>query len=98
MRKIPIKELRGAKDLLHEAVEAGAYASEKVQRAIARKPYAVLEKIRPIAAPVKVVEQVQSLITDKVYQAIRGVNKLSSAAAGKALDGIELLQKPKQKK
>ena len=98
MKKIPIKELRGAKDLLHEAVQAGVNASEKVQRDIARKPYALLGKIRPIAAPVKVIEQTQTLITDKVYQAIRGVTKLSHFAASTALDGVELLQGPKKKK
>ena len=98
MKRLPMNQLRGARDLLQDAVEAGANASEKVQRAMTAKPYGILKKIRPIAAPVAAVEQVQIRIADKVYQAVRAVNRLSYFATGKALDGLEVLQPPVQKK
>lgn len=89
MPKIPIKQIRGAKDLIHDAVNAGINATEEVHQAIARKPYALLEKIDVIATPVKAVGHVQHFVTSRVYQAVRTVNKLTGIIATQVIDRIE---------
>jgi hypothetical protein len=89
MSQTSLKQLRGAKDLIHDAVAAGVDASEQVHLAIARKPYAALAQIEVLAGPVQVIEQTQLALTCGIYQAIRIVNRFASAAAGRVLDQLE---------
>ncbi|HXA46656.1 MAG TPA: hypothetical protein VNW52_03425 [Burkholderiaceae bacterium] len=89
MANLPTKQLRGVKDLLKDAVDAGVDTTEQVHLALARKPYAVLEKISLIAAPVHVVERIQHTITVGVYQSIRTINALSAVVATEVIDRIE---------
>jgi hypothetical protein len=89
MNRIAVGQLRGAKDLLEDAVLAGTDAAQRLQLSLARQPYAVLEKITPIAAPVRAVEQVQTAITLGVYSTIRSVTRVTAAVAGRALDLAE---------
>lgn len=89
MTKIDLRQVRGAKDLLQDAVEAGVNATESVHRAIARKPYAILSSIDAIAGPVRQIEQVQSVITTGVYLTIRTLNKTVGAVATLALDRLD---------
>ena len=89
LANLPTKQLRGIKDLIQDAVDAGVDTTELVHLAIARKPYAMLEKIEAIAGPVHVVERVQNTITVGVYQSIRAINKLSATIATGILDHIE---------
>lgn len=89
MKKPNIKQLRGAKDLLQEAVEAGVNATEKVHHAIAKKPYAVLGSLPVIAVPVRHIETVQTTITTGVYRAIRAVNKTSGTLATHLIDRLD---------
>lgn len=89
LSKLPVKELRGINALIHDAVDAGVDATEKMHLAIARKPFAVLEKITPIAAPARVVDRVQLAITTGVYRSIRVVNRLSGSLGKHVIDRIE---------
>jgi len=95
MKQIPVGPLRGAKDLIQDAVLAGTDAAERLQLSVARQPYAVLEKIAPIAAPVRAVEQVQTGITVGIYGAIRFVTRLTASLADHALDLAERSAKSK---
>ena len=89
MNRKTIAQLRGAKDLLEDAVLAGTDAAQRLQLSLARQPYAVLETIAPIAAPVRTVEQVQAAITLGVYGTIRSVTRATAAVAGRVLDLAE---------
>lgn len=89
MAKLPVQQMRGIKDLVRDAVDAGVDATENVHLLIMRKPYAALEKIEVIAAPVHVVERVQNTITVGVYRSIRGINKFSAAVATRIIDHLE---------
>lgn len=89
MSKLPVQQIRGVKDLIQDAVDAGVDATEQVHQSIARKPFALLAKITPIAGPVLVIEQVQHGITTGIYQAIRTVNKLSGALATQVIDRLD---------
>jgi hypothetical protein len=92
MAKLPVQQIRGAKDLIQEAVEAGVTATEQVHQTIARKPYALLAKIDVIAGPVQVVEQIQQTITCGVYRAIRAANRLTGALATQVIDHLDAHQ------
>ena len=89
MNRTTIVQLRGAKDLIEDAVLAGTDAAQRLQLSLTRQPYAVLETIAPIAAPVRAVEQVQAAITLGVYGTIRSVTRATAAVAGRALDLAE---------
>lgn len=89
MAQLPFQQLRGVKDLLQGAVDAGVNASERLHLEIARKPYTVLKQLDPIAAPVQTVEQIQESITLGVYQSIRAITRISATVAGEVIDRIE---------
>ena len=76
------RKLEGLNHLVHDSVHAAVGEAEKVHNEIARYPYAILERITPIAMPVRVVEFVQTSITGLVYRSIRvGATVASTAAA-----------------
>ena len=78
-------QIRGIKQLLDDAFSAALDTTEKLHQNIATKPYRLLEKVDPIAAPARAVEQVQSGITHGVYAAIRGVHQVSSGLLDKVI-------------
>jgi hypothetical protein len=84
-----LRQIRGAKDLLEETVEALAVSVADAQRKMTRQPYALLARIEPIAAPVRTIEEAHLRITDGVYFSIRLGNRLVGLVAGFALDRIE---------
>jgi hypothetical protein len=90
-----LRQIRGAKDLLEEAIEALAVSVGDAHRKMARQPYALLARIEPIAAPVRAIEEAHLRITDGVYFSIRLGNRLVGVVAGFALDRIEGVARPK---
>ena len=84
-----LRQIRGAKELVEETVDAAALAISEVQRTMTRMPYVLLARIGPIAAPVQVIEQVHLKITDSVYFSIRVGNRLAGNMAGFVLDLLE---------
>lgn len=84
-----LRQIRGAKDLAQDAVAATTTAIAEAHHDIARKPYAVLNRIPVVAAPARAVEQMQLAITGGVYQAIHAVNRLAGSAATRILDRFE---------
>lgn len=85
MEEQTVRQLQGAADLLQDAVTHGAGAIERAHLQTMRVPYAVLERVRPIAGPVRVVERVQVELTVVVYGAVRGIAGLAAAATRKAI-------------
>lgn len=90
-----LRQIRGAKDLLEDAVEALAVSVGDAHRKITRQPYALLARIEPIAAPVRAIEEAHLHVTDGVYFSIRLGNRLVGLAAGFALDRIEKVARRK---
>ena len=84
-----VRQIRGAKELVEEAVDAATLRICEVQRVMTRKPYAVLALVPPIAVPVRVIEEAHLHIVDGVYFAIRLGNRLAGLMAGYALDRLE---------
>ena len=82
MDKATRRKLEGLNHLVHDSVHAAVSETEKVHGEIARYPYAILERITPIAMPVQMIEFVQASITGLVYRSIRmGATVASTAAA-----------------
>ena len=93
MARLTIEQMRGAKDLLQDAVEATVNVTAQAHRSLARRPYAVLVRIGAIAVPVRAVERIQSTITDAVYLAILSATRIGGAAASGVLDCVEILER-----
>ena len=89
MANLPMKQLRDLNRRLQDAVEASVDLTEKLHLVMMRKPYAALEKIDAIAAPVHVIERVQHAVTLRVFQSIRIVNKIAVNVAGRVIDQME---------
>ena len=89
MLPLSLRQIRGAADLVHEVVAGSVDAVEATHRSIARKPFAVLEKISPIAVPVRLIEHIERNISGGVYQSIRLSNRLAAAVATQVLDRLE---------
>ena len=95
MEKLSLRQIRGAKDLVEDAVDAAAVAIGDVQRRITQTPYALLAALPPLARPVRAIERVHLRIADSVYFSIRLGNRLAGTVAGLALDHLEAQAKRK---
>ncbi len=84
-----VRQIRGAKELVEEAVDAAASRIGEVQRVMTRKPYAVLAMLSPVAVPMRAIEEAHLHVVDGVYFAIRLGNRLGGLMAGYALDRLE---------
>ncbi|HEX8957597.1 MAG TPA: hypothetical protein VF798_15050 [Burkholderiaceae bacterium] len=89
MNRKTIGQLRGAQELIEDAMLAGTDAAQRLQLSLTRQPYAVLEKIAPISLPVRAVEQVQTAMTLSIYGTIRSAMRATAALASSALDLAE---------
>jgi hypothetical protein len=76
-----VRRLRGGVELVAAAVEAAAGASARTHAALARQVYAPFALLGPLAAPARVVEQIQTAITGQVYQSILAVNRQLSGGS-----------------
>lgn len=83
-----LRQIRGAKDLLEDAIEAAAVTIGDAQKDDA-PPYQLLARIEPLAVPVRAIEEAHLRITDGVYFSIRLGNRLFGIVAGFALDRLE---------
>ena len=88
MEKSTIRKLRGLNDLFADAMDAGLTRTEQVHRAIAGKPYSVLKRLSPIAAPVRTVEFVETTITGSVYWTLRLATRLSGVVVLQVLERL----------
>ena len=77
-----LNKWRGLKALVHDAVEHGSRAVERVHLDTARRPFTILEQVPAVAGPSKIVHTVHDVLVTTTYTAVRLVN----AAVGKAAD------------
>ena len=85
MDQTTIRRLRGLNDLIADALQAGVTRTEQMHRAIARRPYAILSRIGPTAAPARAVEIVETAISGAVYTSIRVATRASGAVVAQVL-------------
>jgi len=83
------KRLRGFKRLIHDGVERGADFVEKHHRHAAEKPFRVLESIKPIAAPTRIVHGVHDGVLWLTYGSIRAINQATEMADDWVVDRLE---------
>ncbi len=79
-----LKQWRGLRALITDAVEHGASAIERVHLATARRPFAIIELIPGIDAPTRAIHQMHDAIVSNTYASVREVNR----AVGTALDAV----------
>jgi hypothetical protein len=75
---------RGLKSLIVDAVHHGSRAVERIQLETARVPFEILEKVPPLAEPVKGIHVVYDTSVTATHGIIRWVN----GAVGKGLDVV----------
>jgi len=83
------KRLRGLKRLIHDGVKRGADFVEKHHRHTAEKPFQVLESIKPIAGPTRVVRSVHDGVLSLTYGSIRAINQATEVADSWVVDRLE---------
>jgi hypothetical protein len=88
VEKHTIRRLRGAVALVADGVDAVAREAQRAHEVLARRPYALLSRIEPIAAPVRAVEGVQAAITEAAYGSVRVLNAIVAAAVTTAIDRL----------
>jgi hypothetical protein len=82
------KRLRGLHRLVHDGVEHGADFVEKHHRHAAEKPFRVLESIKPIAAPTRVVRFVHDGVLSLTYGSVRTINQAIGVAGDWVVDRL----------
>jgi hypothetical protein len=97
MSRLSLQQIRGVADLIHDAVTHGVDVIEETHQAIARKPFALLKQIDPIAAPVRTLEHIERNIAGGVYQSIRLTNRLAATLSTQVLDWLEETERRKAK-
>ncbi|MET0593903.1 MAG: hypothetical protein ABW133_14470 [Polyangiaceae bacterium] len=80
---------RGVAALIRDGVEHGSRAVERVQLETARRTFAILEQIPPIAAPTRVVHVVHDKSVGTVHAMIRGINAAVGGAIAVTLEQLE---------
>ncbi|MFN8498132.1 MAG: hypothetical protein U0641_09775 [Anaerolineae bacterium] len=89
MDKQTLRQVRGAADLLHDAVDAAATSIEKAQRGAVHRAYTMVASLSHLGGPVRAIEDAQQSMTDAVYEGIRLGNDAAGAAATRILDCLE---------
>ena len=81
--------LRGLKCLVHDGVKRGAEFVEMHHRHAAERPFQVLESIKPVAVPTRVVRSVHDGVLSLTYGSIRAINWATEVADGWVIDRLE---------
>ena len=85
MQRSTRRHLEGLNELVVDAVHAVTAETERAHVAIARYPYAVLERVTPLRAPVRVIEFAQRAITRVVYRTIHVTADVAGAVFAMAI-------------
>jgi len=84
-----MKRWRGLKNLVQDAVEHGSRAIERVQKDTAKLPFELLEKIPPLAVPVKGVREIYETSVSGVHGMIRLVNRVVGTTLDTVIDVVD---------
>ena len=83
------RRIKGLRRLIHDGVGRGAAFVEKHHRHAAQKPFQVLESIKPITAPTRVVRSVHDGVLSLTYGSIRAINQAADVTSGWVVDRLE---------
>ncbi len=89
-----IRRLRGAVALVTDGVEAAATEAQRAHEAFARRPYAWLSRIGPMAGAVRAIECLHSAVMETAYGGVRIVNAVAGAVATSVIDRLEAKRPP----
>ena len=98
MDKEDWKRLKGLRRLIHEGVGRGADFVEKHHRHAARRSFQVLESVRPIATPTKIVRTVHDGVLSLTYGSIRAINQAAEKTSGWVVDTLAAMDKAEERK
>lgn len=84
-----MKQIRGLKSLVEQAVDHGSRAVERVQLEMAKTPFDLLEKIEPLKGPVNGVRLIHDAGVTYTHSMIRLVNKVTGDVLDKVLDAVD---------
>jgi hypothetical protein len=73
-----------SEELVENAVENGSIAIERLQKETARRPFAILESIPPIALPVRGIHELH----DHVVSSVHGSIRITTRVVGQCLDVV----------
>jgi len=90
--------LRGLKRLVHDGVKRGAEFVEKHHRHAAEKPFQVLESIKPIAVPTRVVRSVHDGVLSLTYGSIHAINQVTEKTSGWVVDALAEMDEADERK
>jgi hypothetical protein len=82
------RRLNGFRRLIHDGVERGADFVEQHHRHAAKKPFQVLESIKPTAPPTRVVRSIHDGVLSLTYGTIRAINQAAGTASGWVVDTL----------
>jgi pimeloyl-ACP methyl ester carboxylesterase len=80
-------QLRGLRDLVHDAIEGITDLVQETQESSARTSVDLIAQVPGLEAPTRDVDQVRKLTADAVFGAIRGVNR-GVQKIGDAIEGL----------
>ena len=83
------RRIKGLRRLIHDGVKRGADFVEKHHRRTAEKPFQVLESIKPIAAPTRVVRSIHDGVLSLTYGSIRAINQAAEVVDGWVVERLE---------
>ncbi len=89
MTELSWAQIRGIADLLHDGVALAIDLTAQTHYAIARQPFAVLERIPLIALPATAINAIQHTITRGVYATIHAVNNGAGTLVSHTLTIVE---------
>jgi hypothetical protein len=84
-----MKKWRGVKALVQDAVDKGSTAVEHVHKRTAAVPFELLQKVPPLAAPVRGIHEVHDLAVSGSYGMVRLVNRVAGKVLDVAFDVLE---------
>ena len=92
------RRIKGLRHLIHDGVKRGSDFVEKHHRRAAEKPFQVLESIKPIAAPTRVVRGVHDGVLWFTYGGIRTINQATEKTSGWVVDTLAAMDEADERK
>jgi len=85
---------RGLKTLVHDTVEHGSHALEKLQKSAAKRPFELLEQIPKVRTTVQGIREIHDTALSNTHGMIRLVNRVVRDALDDVLDAVEQRKGP----
>jgi hypothetical protein len=84
-----MERLRGLKALVHDAVDQGSRAVERLQKETARRPLELLARLPPLEVPAKGILEIHDMAVSNTHAMIRLVNRVVVDTLDVGIDMVE---------